>query len=198
MNQTQDSPNQNLLVVIGASAGGLPVITRIVQQLPQTFQGAILVATHRDPSQTTNMLKNVLGYNSRLRVRQPVEGEKITCTTIYVGRSCDSIVVDGREIHLDFVDEVRRLRRIDELFLSAAVAGKNAVGVILSGMLWDGVEGLKAIHEAGGKCIVQDPLEALFPDMPQHALDEVPVDFVGTADEIASVLMEMATGRHCQ
>ncbi|MCA9072213.1 MAG: chemotaxis protein CheB [Planctomycetaceae bacterium] len=198
MTENEDAVYPNLLIVIGASAGGVSAITKIIKQLPSSFQGAILVATHRDPSQTNNMLKDVLDHNTRLRVCEPSEGEKIHCTTIYVGRNCDSIIVDGQEIHLDFVSDVERLKRIDYLFESAAIAGKNAVGVILSGMLWDGVEGLKAIHEAGGKCIVQDPEDALFPDMPRNALATIPVDYVGTTDEIASLLMELAAGRSCQ
>jgi two-component system chemotaxis response regulator CheB len=92
-----------------------------------------------------------------------------------------------------------RIQRIDELFLSAARhARHNAVGIILSGTLWDGVEGLRAIHDAGGKCIVQDPGEAAVEDMPRNALKSVDVDFVGTTDEIASLLVELAAGRSCQ
>ena len=72
------------------------------------------------------------------------------------------------------------------------------MGVILSGLLWDGVEGLSAIHQAGGKCLVQSPADAIFQDMPLHAIDAVDIDFVGTADEIAQRLIEIARPRSCE
>ena len=56
---------------------------------------------------------------------------------------------------------------------------------------------MMVIHEAGGKCIVQDPSDATYKDMPEKALHKVDVDYVGTADEIASILMELAAGRNC-
>jgi len=71
-----------------------------------------------------------------------------------------------------------RLRpAIDPLFRSAAqVYGQRVIGVLLSGFLEDGVEGLKEIKRRGGLAIVQDPAEAGFPEMPQNALAKVKVD----------------------
>lgn len=195
-----DAPNfPNLLVVIGASAGGVKPLQRIITQLPRSFQGIVIIATHRDPAVTKNDLADIFRQNTRLTVREPVEGESLHCTTLYIGNPSQSVLVEGRTAHIDEVTgHMERLQRIDELFRSAARnAGPNAVGVILSGTLWDGVAGLQAIHEAGGKCIVQDPRDATYKDMPEKALDQVDVDYVGTADEIASILMELAAGRNC-
>ena len=190
----------NLLVVIGASAGGLEPIRQIISHLPESFQATVIVATHRNPAETQNRLAEILSHDARLKVREPVEGESLDCTTLYVGRPSSSLRIDGRIAHLDDVaSHLERLQRIDELFLSAArYAGENAVGVILSGTLSDGVEGLKAIHAAGGKCIVQDPADAIFDDMPQNALNDVPVDYVATPVGIAGILIELAAERSCQ
>jgi chemotaxis response regulator CheB len=57
--------------------------------------------------------------------------------------------------------------------------------------------GLAAIHAAGGKCFVQSPDEALFESMPQHAIEAINPDFVGSPLEIASQLIELAAGRKC-
>lgn len=159
----------------------------------------MVVATHRDPTAEVNSLAEIFKQNTRLSVREPVEGESLHCTTLYIGHPSKSLLIEGQEAHLDDVaGHIERLQRIDELFRSAArSAGANAVGVILSGTLWDGVAGLKAIHEAGGKCIVQDPEDAAFDDMPRKALEQVDVDYVGTDDEIASILVELAAGRNC-
>lgn len=191
---------RNLLVVIGGSAGGFQAITRIVELLPEDFQATLVIATHRDPKQQQNQLADILSRRANLRVHQPAEGEELVCTTIYVGHPSESVQIEGQSATLDEVQSlVDRLSRIDDLFCSAAeVAGPNAVGVILSGMLSDGVAGLQAISRAGGRCIVQSPAEAQFPDMPRHALAAVGVDFVGTAEEIAGHLQKIAADRECR
>lgn len=190
---------ENLLVVIGASAGGLEAIREIISDLPEDFQAVVIVATHRDPSVEHNFLADILTRSTRLTVREPIEGEKFRCTTLYVGKPSDSVQVDGVLAHLERIEnDLRRVDRIDELFVSAASSAReNAIGVILSGMLSDGVAGLKAIQKAGGKCIVQLPSEAKFPSMPENALAEVDADFVGDTREIAAKLVELAAGRTC-
>ncbi len=75
--------------------------------------------------------------------------------------------------------ENRARPAIDPLFRSAAAAADSqAVGVLLTGVLDDGTNGLQAIKDAGGVAIVQDPKDAFFPEMPRHALERVPVDYV--------------------
>lgn len=189
----------NLLIVIGASAGGLQQIVKIIRKLPDYFQATVLFACHRSP-ESPNVLHEILGRNTDLTVRQPIEGERLCCTTIYVGKPKETIEIEGRELHAEMDEsDLARMERIDELFKSAAEsAGENAVGVILTGMLSDGVEGLKAINAAGGYCIVQDPEDAEFESMPINALKEVDVDFVGTTGEITQKLIQLAEGRTCK
>lgn len=191
---------KNLLVVIGASAGGLQAIKGVIQNLPATFEGTLMVATHRDPSIQENVLAEILRLNTRLQVRDPVEGESLVCQTLYVGAPSNSLTVEGDVAHLEKVEEdVRRIERIDALFEAAArYAGPNAVGVILSGMLWDGVEGLKAIQKAGGRCIVQSPSDAQFDSMPVNAINQIEADFIGSTEQIAEKLIQIAADRSCQ
>jgi hypothetical protein len=68
--------------------------------------------------------------------------------------------------------------------------------VILSGLLWDGVGGLRAIKAAGGTCLVRRPSDSTFDSLPLHALETVQCDLVGTPFEIAR-LVEFAAGRRC-
>ncbi len=195
-----DASFPNLLVAIGASAGGLQAINGLISELPEDFEAVLVIATHRDPSLAGNRLAEIIEWNTHLRVRDPIEGEKLVCQTVYVGPPSKSLVVEGRDAHLLRVEEeVSRLERIDALFEAAANhAGQNAVGVILSGMLWDGVEGLKAISQAGGRCMVQKPAEAIFSEMPVNAINSVAIDYVGSVKEIAVRLTELASGRTCQ
>lgn len=187
-----------LVVAIGGSAGGFKPIMRIVQQLPEWFAGVVIVATHRPPD-SKNVLLDIVRAHTRVETSEPQDEHCLECTTIYVGKPDDTV-----EVHNNAFDLTRdsskwaRLRRIDDLFVSVAEsAGPRSVGIILSGLLNDGTAGLKAIRQAGGYCIVQSPEEADFPDMPLNALREVDAQFVGSVEEISSVLMEYSIGRHC-
>lgn len=191
---------QNLLVVIGASAGGMKPLRVIVETLPASFEGTLIVATHRDPSLEANCLASILENVTRLQVRDPVQGESLVCQTLYVGPPSKALTVEGDIAHYHRVEEdVQRMERIDVLFEAAArFAGRNAVGVILSGMLWDGIEGLKAIAAAGGRCLVQSPMDAQFDSMPMNAISEVDLDLIGSAEEIAGKLISIAEDRSCR
>ena len=81
---------------------------------------------------------------------------------------------------------------IDPLFRSAAVAyGAKVIGVLLTGYLDDGTSGLLAIQRCGGTCIVQDPSDAAYPDMPQNALNNLRPDYCLPVDAIGQLLTEI-------
>jgi two-component system chemotaxis response regulator CheB len=81
---------------------------------------------------------------------------------------------------------------IDPLFRSAAVAhGPRVIGVVLSGLLDDGTAGLMAIKKCGGVTVVQDPKDAAYPAMPQHAFDNADVDFCVPLDEMGPLLSKL-------
>ena len=191
--------NPNLTVAIGASAGGFKEIITIVESLPLWFAGTLIVATHREPKHE-NALAKILAHRARVHVEEPEDEESLECTTIYVGHSDETVEVDGTKFDVEVDTSLyARMHRIDDLFESVAQsAGKNAVGIILSGRLNDGTAGMRAIKDAGGRCIIQAPSDASYPSMPTHALAEVEPVFVGTAAEISSFLMEMAIGEECE
>ena len=189
----------NLIVAIGGSAGSIKEIITIIANLPEDYQGCIVVATHRNPTHD-NMLAKVLGYKARVEISEPSDHECLECTTVFVGAPDEKVEVDFNEFHIERDPSGKsKLKRIDDLFSSVAKSAKeNAVGVILSGMMTDGVQGLKDIHDAGGYCIVQDPQDADFVSMPVNALAEVKANFVGTAEEIAKLLIDIASERQCR
>ena len=183
----------SFVVAIGGSAGSFKEIVKIVASISNTFEGCVLIATHRTPDQR-NTLAEVLGHRARIDVLEPEDEDCLVCTKIYVGNSCDRVEVQGDEFEVDEdSSNLARIRRIDDLFISVAgSSGANAVGIILSGMLSDGVEGLQAIHDAGGVCLIQDPGQAEHDSMPVKALAKVPSARVGSTEEIMSWLMEIA------
>lgn len=190
----------NLLIAVGASAGGFKEVLKLVDCLPEDIQASLVIAMHRDPARP-NMLADILRARCNIEVCEPDDDQPIECATVYVGSPKDRVEVEKDGTFDLQVDSSRfaRLARIDDLFSSVAkTAGGNAVGVVLSGMLWDGVAGLRAIKEGGGTCIVQDPEEAQYQSMPVNALKEVAVDFVGTTEEISSQIQKLAAGRECE
>jgi chemotaxis response regulator CheB len=182
-----------LLIAIGASAGGLLEIKKIVDALPATFEATLLIANHRSPH-TENVLLQILEQRARVQVDEPEDEGCLERTVIYVGNARDVVEVDGSRFSVEQnTSRKSRLRRIDDLFCSVAQSAPNrCVGVILTGMLRDGVDGLLAIHRAGGFCIAQDPQDAAFESMPREAIREVPVDFVGTTEEIVDRLLKIS------
>ncbi|WP_236618247.1 chemotaxis protein CheB [Rhodopirellula europaea] len=186
-----------LVVAIGSSAGGLVEVIRIAESLGEWFRGTIIFANHRPP-ESGNRLHSILAGRARIEVEEPEDEDCLEKSTIYVGHASDTVEVDGAEFDVDENTSMKsRLRRIDDLFASVAESsGVDAVGVVLSGALSDGALGLKAIYNAGGYCMVQDPEHAEHDSMPACALSMVPDAFVGTTDDIISKLMEISMRRN--
>jgi two-component system, chemotaxis family, protein-glutamate methylesterase/glutaminase len=112
-------------------------------------------------------------------VKHPHDGEKFQAGRIYVAPPDHHMLVSkGRIIVSKGARENRSRPAVDPLFRSAAVAyGAKVVGVLLTGYLDDGTSGLSAVQKCGGTCLVQDPADAAYPDMPRNALDNLKPDY---------------------
>jgi two-component system chemotaxis response regulator CheB len=101
-----------------------------------------------------------------------------------------SVTLDAGMLHIESYERGSGpVRTINILFESAAKAfGDRVTGVILTGLLSDGTVGLKAVHDAGGLTIVQDPAEAEYPDMPASAMKELHVTFCLRLSDIGLAL----------
>jgi two-component system, chemotaxis family, protein-glutamate methylesterase/glutaminase len=174
------------IVAIGASAGGLEALEKLLLQLPPDLSAAIVVVLHR-PVDRTSYLAEILARLIKMPVVMPKEGEHLRHGTCYIGLPDRHLTVGpNANAHL-LPDGFYRGHCIDALFQSLARhAGKRTIAVILSGMLKDGSLGLTAIKEAGGIALVQSPEDAAFPDMPRNAIiyNET-IDFIGPIDAIA-------------
>ena len=199
MNQNNSDPVfRNLLIAIGSSAGGYPEVVKIISALPETFQASIVLASHRNPD-LANTLVAALDKKAKIDVVEPWNDECLQCTNIYVGAPNQRVEVEGNHFEINVDTTARsRIHRIDDLFESVArSAGENAVGIVLSGLLSDGVAGLKAINDAGGICIVQDPKDADYGSLPENVLEQVNAHFVGCSEDIAELLVALASERVC-
>jgi two-component system chemotaxis response regulator CheB len=177
------------IVVVGASAGGVEALRRLIATLPDSFPASIFVVLHVPPN-SHSALPDILARAGRLAVRHAVDGEPVLPGVVYVAPPDAHLLLKPGFVHLlHGPTENGHRPAIDPLFRSAAVSyGPRVIGVILSGVLDDGTAGLYAVSQAGGITIVQAPSDALYPSMPLSAIQAVPVDVVGSVDEIGAIL----------
>jgi two-component system chemotaxis response regulator CheB len=105
------------------------------------------------------------------------------------------MIVEGGHVSSVYGPKENRTRpAINPLFRSAASAyGPRVTGVILTGLLDDGVAGLAEVKRKGGVAVVQDPTTAQFPSMPRNAIKHVEADYILPLDEIGATIAKLAT-----
>ena len=163
------------VVGIGASAGGLEALEQLVgatvgDGAPETGMALVLVQ-HLDPNHDS-ILADLLSRRTNLRVRQVEDGDRLEPDTLFVIPPGSGLEVDGVRLKLVAFEEPRGVRRpIDDFFVSLADAcGPACAGVVVSGTGSDRAMGLRAVKEAGGLVVVQEPADARYDGMPTAAL----------------------------
>ncbi len=181
------------IVVVGASAGGVEALGRLVRSLPPELPAALFVVLHVPPS-ATSALPSILDRQGPLHAAHARDGEPIRHSRIYVAPPDMHLLVGESAVRLSHGPRENGHRpAIDPMFRSAARAhGPHTVGVVLSGALDDGTAGLLAIKGGGGTTIVQDPDDALYSGMPSSAIEHAKVDRVVAVSAIAALLRELA------
>ena len=180
------------IVVIGASAGGIPALTTLVAGLPQDFPASILVVMHIPPY-AVSRLPEILSRSGPLPAAHARQGEAIEPGRIYVARPDRHLLVRNRRVELSRGPRENHARpAIDPLFRTAArTYGPRVIGIVLSGALYDGSMGLLAIKTRGGLAVVQDPREAIIDSMPRRAIERAAVDHILPVAEMAATLTDL-------
>jgi two-component system chemotaxis response regulator CheB len=183
---------QRDLIVVGTSAGGVEALQRLVSDLPPELPSSVLVVLHM-MAEGTSVLDAILSRAAQMPATLATDGERLERGHVYVAPPNVHLLVRGDRIHLSAGPRENGHRpAIDPLFRSAARAyGPRTIGVVLTGNLDDGTDGLRLIKERGGATVVQDPEDAAYPDMPRNAIDYVKPDRVVPLVEIPSVLCEL-------
>ncbi|WP_429326714.1 protein-glutamate methylesterase/protein-glutamine glutaminase [Paraburkholderia sp. GAS348] len=173
------------LIIVGASTGGTEAIREVLVPLPPDAP-AVLIAQHMPPGFTKSFAQRLNGL-CRITVKEAEHGERVLPGHAYIapGHAHLLLARSGANYiaHLSDEPPVNRHRpSVDVLFRSAAQhAGKNAVGVILTGMGRDGAAGLLEMKKAGAYTLAQDEASCIVFGMPREAIA------LGAADEIASL-----------
>ncbi|NUS39724.1 MAG: chemotaxis protein CheB [Lysobacter sp.] len=183
---------QPLVICIGASAGGVEALLTLAGALPRDIPAVVCVVLHVGPH--SSILPELLRSRGPLPALHPKDGQHLQPGAIYVAPPNNHLLLD-RDIARLSRGARENLARpaIDPLFRSAAVHWRErAVGVVLTGRLDDGAAGIAAIKAAGGTAVVQNPADAIEPEMPLAALAAASIDACLPLGDIAPYLAQLA------
>jgi two-component system, chemotaxis family, protein-glutamate methylesterase/glutaminase len=182
------------IVVIGASAGGITALNVVLRELPQNIPAAIFVTIHL-ASEGESILPAILARTSGLPACHARDHQSIHAGEIYVAPPRFHMLIERGRVQLrKGPSENQQRPAINPLFRSAALAyGRKVIGIVLSGMLDDGAAGLAEIKRLKGLCIAQEPVDAMFGEMPRSAIAEANPHLCLTAVEIREFLVSLET-----
>jgi two-component system chemotaxis response regulator CheB len=184
------------VVGIGASAGGVDALIRLLRNIEADLPAALLVVLHV-PATGRSLLAPILDRQTALDVRVAEDGDALAPGRVYVAPPDRHLIVADGQIRLERGPKENAVRpAVDPMLRSLAASyGEHSVAVVLSGALGDGSSGALAVKLAGGTVIVQDPDDATVPSMPESALRAVgKADAVLAATEIGPALVRLADG----
>lgn len=181
---------KDLIVAIGASTGGTEAISTVLKEFDYDIPGVVIV--QHMPAKFTEMYANRLNEKCRVQVKEARNGDPVLPGQVLIAPGGDahmSVVKknDGYYVVIKEAEKVNGHRpSVDVLFESVAkVAGKKAVGIILTGMGGDGAKGLKAMRDKGAHTIGQDESTCIVYGMPKVAYDIGAVEYQEKLPDIA-------------
>ncbi len=179
------------LIVIGSSAGGIEALIILVSALPKHFATPLCIAQHTPPLFPSH-LPAILTHLGGLPASHPPDGALLVGGAIFLAPPGHDLSVSGEHVVVSPALGERSCPSVNRLFASAASSyGSGVIGVILTGLLSDGTVGLQAVKHAGGITIIQDPLSAAYPSMPQSAQDQCAIDYCLALAQIAPLLQAL-------
>jgi two-component system chemotaxis response regulator CheB len=180
------------LLVIGGSAGSLGPMTTILSMLEPSFPAAVAVILHRAP-EARSVLARILGRSGPLEAAEAVEGSRLERGRILVAPPDRHLLIEAggrlsfRSGQIHYVDSA-----IDPVLESAAEAyGNRVLAVILSGGGEDGTAGCRAVQEAGGVVLVQDPASAGTTRMLESVIQAGVTDRVMPVEDIPPLIRRL-------
>ena len=189
-----DQKHNFFVVGIGASAGGLRALEEFFENMPTDSGATFVVIQHLSPD-FKSLMKELLERRTRMAIYRMTEGMNLEPNCIYLIPPGKNLVLENRKLHLLEQEERNRhgLNFPIDIFLESLAKNyaEKAIGVILSGTGSDGTNGLRAINEAGGFVMVQDPNTAEFDGMPRTAISTGLVDQILSSQELAQFIYQL-------
>jgi two-component system chemotaxis response regulator CheB len=185
------------VVAIVCSTGGPPALARIVDKLPAEFPVPILCVQHITEGWANGLVRWLDGL-TRLRVKLADDGEPLRRGTMYFAPDDRHLAVSGRNfVRLSSEPPVGGFRPSGTPLLEsvARAFGRDALGIMLTGMGDDGAAGMRALHAAGGICIAQDNDSSVVWGMPGAVVAAGAAHEVRSLDDIVRMLDNLAHRR---
>lgn len=182
------------VILMGASAGGLDALSKVLPVLPAGFPLPILIVQHISPH-SDNYLAAHLNRMAQIEVKEAEEKESLRAGVAYIAPpNYHLLLEEDNTLSLSTDEKVNYSRpSIDVLFESAAYAkGGNIIAVVITGANHDGSAGAKLIKSRGGYIIVEDPATAHVPVMPESVLKLITPDLITALAGIGPKLIELA------
>jgi two-component system chemotaxis response regulator CheB len=182
------------IIFIGASTGGTEATKEVLLGLPHDAP-AVVITQHMPPGFTKSYATRLDGL-CKIRVKEAVDGERVLPGHAYIAPGGMHLSVDksganyvARVTNEDPVN--RHKPSVEVLFKSAAkLVGRNAVGIMLTGMGADGAKAMREMKDAGAYCIAQDEQSCVVFGMPREAIAAGAVHEVLPLSKIASTMLE--------
>lgn len=192
---TQRFSTTNKIIAIGASTGGTEAIKEVLEGMPA--DAPAIVITQHIPELFSGAFARRMNNSCAMSVCEAEDGQQILPGHVYIAPGSAHLKVErsGARFYcrLDHGEPVNRHRpSVDVLFDSVAeVVGKNAIGVILTGMGSDGAAGMKRMQEAGAITIAQDEKSSVVWGMPGSAVQQGGVDEILPLDDISARVLSL-------
>lgn len=183
------------MLVIGLSAGGMPLVKRLLAAFPKDYSLAVAIVAHLPQGYESN-LAQLLDAATGLPVTMARDKQPIVAGHVYVAPPDYHLLVEQNHplsFALSEDEPVKSVRpSIDVLFKSAAeVFEAGLIAVILSGANSDGADGMAVVKQLGGLCMVLNPLDTEFSTMPNAVIRQVNVDYIASLEDIISLLVSV-------
>ncbi len=187
------------VIAIGASTGGTEALLQVLSAVPPDAPGIVIV--QHMPEKFTRHFAERLDRLCQVRVKEAADGDRVIPGHVLLapggtqhmevrrsGATFEARLVDGPPVH-------HSRPAVDVLFKSVARAlGRNAVGVILTGMGQDGADGMLQMRQAGARTIAQDEATSVVYGMPKEARDRGAAEHIRPLRDIASTMVALAAG----
>lgn len=186
------------IIALGASTGGTEAIYNIIKSLPRNIPG-IVIGQHM-PIGFTKMFAERLNNSTLLEVREAKSGDLIKTGYVFIAPGEQHMIVKkrGQELVIDCFKGEKingHCPSIDVLFESVAKqVGANSIGVILTGMGYDGAKGLLAMRKQGARTIGQDEKSSIVYGMPKVAFSLGAVEKQAALKNIAPTIISLLNG----
>ena len=187
------------VIAIGTSTGGTQALERVLTALPRVCPGIVIV--QHMPEKFTGAFADRLNGLCQIEVREAVNGDRVMPGRALIAQGGRHMLLkrSGAHYHVEIVDGppvTRHRPSVDVLFRTVAkCAGKNALGIIMTGMGDDGARGLKEMHDMGGRTLGQDEDSCVVYGMPKEAAKLGAVDRELPLARIAYEIVAYGSGR---